>query len=152
LFIKTPQKKFFFVFSPWTDRSISTSNVPPSHLNYTDSSPNTEISSSRLSSYYTSLQSSRISDDRNKHGSPTTIYGSSHQSDSLFNEPTIRKPARILTTSYDNNQKDNPRLKFYRDLSTPTNKTSDKYQNLSDIDRGNVISSNINLSSGKNFY
>jgi hypothetical protein len=119
----------------------------PSPFSYIKSSP----SSATTSSHYT-IQSSKYRDERNNHGSSTTIYASSHQSDSLFNEPTIRRSGRIVTTPFNNNQRENSRMKFYRDLSTPVNKMTEKNQNLPDINRGKVKSSTSNLSSSNIFY
>jgi len=138
---------FFDLFSPWIDRSSGGSYAISSPFSYITSSP----SSATTSSHYT-IQSSKHGDERNKHGSSTTIYASSHQSDSLFNEPTIRKSARIMTTSYNNNQKESSRKNFYRDLSTPSKKLPDKTQNLSDINREKITSSTSNLSYGKIFF
>ena len=101
---------------------------------------------------YASSISSRQTDNRTQRGSETTIYGSSQQSDSLFNQPTIRGSGRIETTSFNQDQKRHTRLKHYRDLSTPPKKsTTDKRQNLSDIDRRKLPLSTTDLSSGKFF-
>ncbi len=100
---------------------------------------------------YTSSTSSRQTDNRTKHGSEATIYGSSQQSDSLFNQPVLQSAGRIETTSFNQDQKRHSRLKHYRDLSTPSKKMTDKRQNLSDIDRRKLPSSTTDLSSGKIF-
>ncbi|CAF4953778.1 unnamed protein product, partial [Rotaria socialis] len=47
----------------------------------------------------------RPDSENNKHDSSTTIYSSSHQSDSLYNEPTKRHAAKIVTTSFNHRMK-----------------------------------------------
>ncbi|CAF1214790.1 unnamed protein product [Rotaria sordida] len=78
---------------------------------------------------------SRQSDQRTIHGSSTTFYASSHQSDSLYNEPTYRTSGRVLTTKFDNNHTNISRMKFYRDLSTPPVIDVEKRRNLLTNDR-----------------
>jgi len=125
--------------------------MSPPHLNYKNSTSSTETTNSRITSYYTSLRSSRPSKDRNKLGSSTTLYGSSHQSDSLFNEPTRKKPARVFTTSFANNQTNNPTVKFHQES---LNYDGEKRQNLLPIGGGIVgklAASTTNLTYRKNF-
>jgi hypothetical protein len=86
-----------------------------------------------MTSYYSSSPSTRINPlmrradvERNKHDSSTTMYSSSHQSDSLYNEPTRQNPPRILTTSFNNRVKtiDSPSYNR-RNLSTASVKKDD---------------------------
>lgn len=112
------------------------------YINSARSIASTQTNNSQSTSYNTSLQSSQHSQHRTNLGSSTTIYPSSQQSDSLFNEPTRRASARMLTTSFTNKQKHDSRQKFYRDLSTPN-----KQQSSSNIPRTEKItSSTSNLS------
>ncbi|UJR15371.1 hypothetical protein I4U23_002319 [Adineta vaga] len=149
-----------------TSNSITPSNDIPksnpfkyeanqnSQLNYASSISSTETTNSRITSYYTSLRSSRQGSDRNNIGSSTTLYASSHQSDSLYNEPTRKKSARIQTTSF-NDHNENTRLKFYRDFAVlPNNHNPTKRQDLVPVGGGVVgklASSTSNLYQRKNF-
>ncbi|CAF4988516.1 unnamed protein product, partial [Rotaria socialis] len=61
------------------------------------SSTGTRVANSYITSYCSSSPSARTNtfmrrpdSENNKHDSSTTIYSSSHQSDSLYNEPTKR--------------------------------------------------------------
>ncbi|CAF0885996.1 unnamed protein product [Adineta ricciae] len=101
----------------------------PPRLDHTNSISSTETTNSRITSYYVSLRSSRLGSDRNTTGSSTTLYASSHQSDSLYNEPSIRKPAKILTTSF-NKHDDHLRAKFYREYAALPDNNSMKRHNL----------------------
>jgi hypothetical protein len=65
-----------------------------------------------MTSYYSSSPSThintylrKIDNEPTKHDSSTTIYSSSHQSDSLYSAPTRQNSARILTTTFNNNNR-----------------------------------------------
>ncbi|CAF1072280.1 unnamed protein product [Adineta steineri] len=109
----------------------------PGHANYAGSVSSTDTSNSRITSYYASLRSSRESKDKSKDGSSTTIYASSHQSDSLYNEPTRKKPAKILTTSF-NNRMDNLKLGNYQESSKIPYNNTEKHEILLPIGNGVV--------------
>ena len=61
------------------------------------------------SAYYSSTPSTYVNPFQRKsdveQDSSTTIYSSSHQSDSLYNAPSRHNSARILTTSFNNRLK-----------------------------------------------
>ncbi|CAF1125784.1 unnamed protein product [Rotaria sp. Silwood1] len=89
------------------------SNVPL-YANHASpsSSTQTQATSSHITSYYSSSPSTRTNTfarkldvENNKHDSSTTVYSSSHKSDSLYNEPTRHNSAKILTTSFNNRLK-----------------------------------------------
>ncbi|CAF4355178.1 unnamed protein product [Rotaria sp. Silwood2] len=76
------------------------------------SSTQTQATSSHVASYYSSSPSTRTNTftrkldiENNKRDSSTTVYSSSHKSDSLYNEPTRHNSAKILTTSFNNRLK-----------------------------------------------
>ncbi|CAF1930585.1 unnamed protein product [Rotaria magnacalcarata] len=76
------------------------------------SSAGTRVANSYITSYCSSPPSThtntfirRPDTENNKHDSSTTIYSSSHQSDSLYNEPTKRHAAKIVTTSFNHRMK-----------------------------------------------
>jgi hypothetical protein len=132
----------------------------PLYANHTSSSSSTgtRTTNSHLASYYSSSPSThrntftRKSDsDHNKHDSSTTIYSSSHQSDSLYNAPTRQHSARILTTSFNQPLKaTHPPSYNRRDLPIPPiNKDNEPRQILLPIGGGIVgklASSTTNLS------
>ncbi|CAF4382469.1 unnamed protein product [Rotaria sp. Silwood2] len=126
----------------------------PSRLIYSTSSSSAGTTNSRLTMNGTPIRSSKQSEQRNIHGSSTTFYASSQQSDSLFNEPIHRSSGRVLTTRLDTNHTDNSRMKFYRDLSTPPIIDVEKRHSLL-AKNGNVgkkiTSSTTNISQRKNF-
>jgi hypothetical protein len=59
----------------------------------------------------------------------------------VFNEPTIRRSGRIITTSYNNNQKQHSKEKSHGDSSIISTKKIDKPQNLSDNHRRKITPS-----------
>jgi hypothetical protein len=81
----------------------------PNH-NSSSSSTGTRTTRSHMNSYCSSSPSTRATNpmmrkadfSHNNHDSSTTIYSSSHQSDSLYNEPTGPQTARILSSSMNN--------------------------------------------------
>jgi hypothetical protein len=105
----------------------------PSYLCQTSSSSSAGTASSRVTSYYSSLRSTREHDQTSKQSSSTTLYASSHRSDSLFNQPTRKKTGQLLTTSFHSNTTDNARLKFYREVSTTAMNTDEVEQVSSTI-------------------
>ncbi len=137
----------------------------PLYANHTSSSSSTgtRTTNSHLASYYSSSPSThrntftRKSDsDHNKHDSSTTIYSSSHQSDSLYNAPTRQHSARILTTSFNQPLKATHSPSYNRrDLPIPPiNKDNEPRQILLPIGGGIVgklASSTTNLSYRKLF-
>lgn len=136
-----------YSLSPWTDRGFG---PPYAFSNIPKSSPSTTTTSSHITSNYTSGRSSQRSDLPRTSGSSTTLHDSSQQSDSLYNQPTTQKSARIVTTSFNNDQRRQSRMKYYRDLSTPRQRSNNHPQsNQSDIDRRPITSSNIDVSSSK---
>jgi hypothetical protein len=80
-----------------------------------------------MTSYYSSSPSTHINtfvrktdSEHDKHDSSTTIYSSSHQSDSLYSAPRRPNSARILTTSFNNRVKTTHSPTYNRKiLSTP---------------------------------
>ncbi len=116
--------------SPQTDINNRTNrrNVPL-YANHTSSgsSTGTRTTNSQLTSYYSSSPSTHINTllrkadaEHTKHDSSTTIYSSSHQSDSLYSAPMRRNSARILTTSFNPRVKTMPSPSYNRkNLSTP---------------------------------
>ncbi len=59
----------------------------------------------------------------------------------MFNEPTSRRSGRIITTSYNNNQKHHSKGKSHGDSSILSTKKIDKPQNLSDNHRRKITTS-----------
>ena len=113
-------------------------------------SPSTTTTSSHITSNYTSGRSSQRSDVPRISGSSTTLHDSSQQSDSLYDQPTTERSARIVTTSFNNDQRRQSRIKYYRDSSTPGKRSTNHHpSNQSDIDRQEFTSSNIDVSSSK---
>jgi hypothetical protein len=120
----------FFFSSPITELNQRTNrnNIPlyANHIS-SGSSTGTRATNSQITSYYSSSPSTHIktyinkSDgEHNKHDSSTTIYSSSHQSDSLYNAPTRQSSGRILTTSFNNRLKPMYSPSYNRKiLSTP---------------------------------
>jgi hypothetical protein len=111
-------------------------NNVPFHANHTSSSSSTgtRTTASHATSNYSSSPSTRINTfirktdaDHNKRDSSTTIYSSSHQSDSLYNEPTRKNSARILTTSFNKQLNTMPSPSYTRRvlLTPPINKRTD---------------------------
>ena len=140
LFIQK-NNKYFLLFSP---KSNPRPSVKSTNLNHQNSTSSTETTNSRITSYYTSLRSSRNS------ANSATLYASSHQSDSLFNQPTKRPSPKIITTSF--NKKDAPKHGSYRDLSTTPINHREKRQHLLPVGGGVVgklTSSTTNLSHRK---
>ncbi|CAF4327227.1 unnamed protein product [Rotaria socialis] len=93
---------------------------------------------SRSTAFDTSFHSSQQSDRRTNHGSSTTVYASSHQSDSLYNQPTRKSTAKVLTTTFDDNlhhRTDNQRTKFYQNLSAQLVTNVDQRYNLMPNDK-----------------
>ncbi|CAF1161683.1 unnamed protein product [Adineta ricciae] len=84
-------------------------NNLPIYADHTNSSSSTgtRTTNSQITSYYSSSPSARAhalmrktETEHNQRDSSTTLYSSSHQSDSLYNEPTRQNSARIVTTSF----------------------------------------------------
>lgn len=98
--------------SPKIERNRSQASSYINHAGSNSSSgtrPNSQIATS---SYYSSSPStyrnprvSKLDSDQTKHDSSTTIYSSSHQSDSLYSAPTRTNSSRIVTTSFNNRMK-----------------------------------------------
>ncbi|CAF1123799.1 unnamed protein product [Rotaria sordida] len=97
-----------------TNKRTYLSNMPL-YANHAspNSSAQTQTASSHITSYYSSSPSTTRTNtftrkpdvENNKRDSSTTVYSSSHQSDSLYNEPTKYNSAKILTTSFNNRLK-----------------------------------------------
>jgi hypothetical protein len=135
------KKKYFSLFSP---KGFPADSPRFNHTNSSASS--TATSNSRITSYYTSLHSSRKSNDTN------TLYASSRQSDSLYNQPMKIQSPKIITTSFNKSRTDSPKLQSYRDLSTPPTNQRGKRQHLLPVGGGIVgklTSSNTSLSHRK---
>ncbi|CAF0777015.1 unnamed protein product [Adineta steineri] len=126
---------------------ISLNNKPdrsnvPSYANHTSSSSSTgtRTTNSQITSYYSSSPSTHINTfirkpdaEYNKRDSSTTLYSSSHQSDSLYNEPTRQNSARILTTSFNKQIKAIPSPVYTRRILLTPTKTR-HYSNADDDD------------------
>jgi len=96
--------------SPTSSYNGSIPRIPSSAYQKT-STASVRTTDSRISSYYSSLRSTRESDQTSSHSNATTVYASSQQSDSLYHSPNKDKPGRLMTTSFNSDQ---ARLKFYR--------------------------------------
>lgn len=110
----------------------------------------TATTSSHITSNYTSGRSSQRSDVPRISGSSTTLHDSSQQSDSLYDQPNPQRSARIVTTSFNNDQRRQSRMQYYRDMSTPAKRsTNHVHSNRSDIDRRELTTSSIDVPSSK---
>ena len=102
------------------------------HFNSSSSSTGTRTTPSQMNSYYSNSPAARNNPflrrnelDRHNHDSSTTIYSSSHQSDSLYNEPTRQHTPRILTTSMNTRWKTTDSPSYNRKNLSPLPKTQD---------------------------
>jgi hypothetical protein len=108
-------------------------NIPGNtHFSSSSSSTGTRTTASHMNSYYSNSPVVRNNPfirrnelDRPNHDSSTTIYSSSHQSDSLYNEPTRQHTPRILTTSMNNRLKTTDSPSYNRQNLSPMPKTQD---------------------------
>lgn len=140
----------YFLFRPLIRPIDGVPYVIPKKLLHTSSDSSDGTSNSHITDYI----STGRSDQRTTNGSLTTCDVSSHQSDSLFSEPTTRRGV-VVTTSFKHNQIVSQRMKFYRDLSTPRMSTAENHYNLLRVDKSDTkkssSSSTANLSYCKIF-
>lgn len=116
-----------------TTATATRPNIPRNtHFNSSSSSTGTRTTPSQMNSYYSNSPAARDNPflrrnelDRHNHDSSTTIYSSSHQSDSLYNEPTRQHTPRILTTSMNNRWKTTDSPSYNRKNLSPLPKTQD---------------------------
>lgn len=124
--ISTISKIFFFLlFSSPPPRSALLPNRPNVYSSSSHSSERTGRTPSQLTSFYSSSPSTRTNPssqrsdlDHRNHDSSTTIYSSSHRSDSLFNEPTRKYSARLISTSMNTRKKFHDSPSYQRPYSS----------------------------------
>ena len=134
------------------------------HFSSSSSSTGTRTTHSQMNSYYSNSPTTRNNPflrkndlEHDNRDSSNTIYSSSHQSDSLYNEPTRQHTPRILTSSMNNRWKTTDSPSYNRKNRSPLPQTKDNDDEGDDQPRqillpigggviGKLASSTTNLS------
>jgi len=121
----TPIPSFQSDTSSPPPRSTLLPNRPNVYSSSSHSSERTGRTPSQLTSFYSSSPSTRTNPssqrsdfDHRNHDSSTTIYSSSHRSDSLFNEPTQKYSARLVSSSMNTRKKLQDSPSYHRPYSS----------------------------------